>query len=268
MWQDFLCACVVGAGILLIPGYLVLRITRMSRGFALCIAPLASSVWLCVLSILYERASIAANPVTMVAVPTAILAIIVALIDLLAPKGEKSEAEAGPSMRMVLLYALIGLAFGTFVFIYHIDGPQSFLEEWDEVHHLNNAQAFVESEAFTFFHNSSYTLEELDSVAPLGPAMFYPDGWQVICALIAQSLDQPVTLATNATNFLLSSLVTPICSLALLHCLFEDDRAHLVAGSFACVSFAAFPWMFTRWGPVFPNLAAFSLVPEIGRAHV
>lgn len=260
MWPEFFTACSLGAAFLLCPGFLFLRILRMPRGYAVCAAPLFSTLLFSILSILYESIGIFADPVSVILIPTALLALVSVAV-LLAAKDTAQGGQTDIPPRIILLYAAVGLVAGALIFVSQLEGPLSFLESWDEVHHLNGTQAFAESGIFSFFHSSSYTAQEAATVAPLEAGGFYPSGWQVVCALVVQAAGVPASLAINAVNYIYSSLVFPLGMVLLLALLFENDEKLLVVGSLVSVSFAAFPWLLVCWGPIFPNLAAFCVVP-------
>lgn len=262
MWSEFFVACGAGMLLLMVPGFLILRVLGFTLGRAICAAPLFSSVLISLLSIVFESAGIAANPVTMVAVPLAALSALAAAVGILRRREKKSEEDDIP-LKTVMLYAAIGLAAGMVIFVKNLDGPASFLEEYDEVHHLNGAQAFAESQVFSFFHSTFYTPEEIATVSPFKVGSFYPAGWQSITALLVQVCHIPATVAANVSNYLFSSLVAPLGFAYLLFVVFHGDRRHMLAGSIVSISFVSFPWMLTRWGPIYPNLAAFCVVPMV-----
>lgn len=260
MWPEFFIACSLGAAFLLCPGYLFLRVFRMARGYAVCAAPLFSTLLFSILGIIYESTGIFADPVSIFLIPTALLALISVAL-LLATKDTAQGDQADISPRVILLYAAVGLVAGALIFVSQLEGPLSFLESWDEVHHLNGTQAFAESGVFSFFYSSSYTAQEAATIAPVEAGGFYPSGWQVVCALVVQAVRVPASLAINAVNYIYSSLVFPLGMALFLTLLFENDKKLLIVGSLVSVSFVAFPWLLICWGPIFPNLAAFCGVP-------
>lgn len=260
MWPEFFIACSLGAAFLLCPGYLFLRIFRMARGHAACAAPLFSTLLFSILSIVYESIGIFADPVSVILIPTALLALVSGALLLVAKdtaRGDRADGSPG----IILLYAVAGLVAGALIFVSRLEGPLSFLESWDEVHHLNGTQAFAESGVFSFFHSSSYTAQEAATIAPLEAGGFYPSGWQVVCALVVQAAGVPASLAINAVNYIYSSLAFPLGMALFLDTLFDHDGRLLAIGSLVSVSFAAFPWLLICWGPIFPNLAAYCMVP-------
>ena len=244
----------------MVPGYFLLRLALVPRGQAFCGAPVISSALFSVLSIAYDYAGIPANTVTVAVFPAAILAALSGAAFLLSRRKTTSLSEDDLSFKVILAFMVLGLSVGMVVFVKNLDGPLAFLEEYDEVHHLNCSQAFAESQVFSFLHNSCYTVDEIGR-APFPSGAFYPFGWHVFCAMLIQMLHVPATLAANAMNYLFSSLVAPLGFALLLFSLFGSSSSILYIGSLASASFVAFPWLLVRWGPIFPNLAAFSMVP-------
>ena len=259
MWSEFFLAFAVGAVFVLCPGFLFLRIAGIPRVRALCIAPLFSTLISSVLAIVYERVGIASNPLTVFMVPTAALLLgagILLAVRSRAQKGNKADIP----LKIAAAYVLVGVFIGLIVFVKNLDGPLSFPEQWDEVHHLNGTRAFAESQVFSFFGHSLYMPKERAAFFTSDDS-FYPSAWHVTSALIMQACAVPATLAVNATNYLFSSVVAPLGMCVFMFNLFGDDRKPLLAGALAAVSFAAFPWLLLRWGPLFPNMAAYAEVP-------
>ena len=260
MWPEFFIACGVGSLLLFMPGYSLLRLVRVPRGKAFCGAPVLSSALFSVLSIAYDFADISANPMTIAIIPVAMLSALSGAAFLFSRRKACNLNEVDLPLTVILAFMMLGLSVGMVVFVKNLDGPLSFLEEYDEVHHLNCSQAFAESQTFSFLRNSCYTVDEIGR-APFPAGSFYPFGWHVFCALLIQMLHVPATLAANAMNYLFSSLVAPLGFALLLFSIFGLDSSILFVGSLASVSFTAFPWLLVRWGPIYPNLAAFSMVP-------
>lgn len=257
MWPLFFAECLIGVAYLFCPGFFLLRAIRIPRWQSACSAPVFSVFIYSVVSIIYENASVPANPLTVFLIPTVVLACL-----MLAFAHHTGQEDDVP-LRFVFAYAIVGLMIGLLVFVKNLDGPLSFMEDWDQVHHMNGTQAFAESQVFSFFHNSLYTVDELARETPFARGGFYPSGWQVICSLLVQTNGVPTTMAINVANYLFSSFVAPLGFAFFLSLVFDCDEKIMFAGSLACVSFAAFPWLLTRWGPVFPNLASFASLPSV-----
>lgn len=258
MWERFFIACALGAVFLVCPGFLFARIFRLPYGKALCAAPLFSSAIFSILSIVYEELGILASPISVVVIPALALTSLAA-VSRLVSKGEKHSGDDIP-LQTIALYVFAGISVGLLVFVKQLDGPFSILQSWDEIHHLNGTQAFAESGVFSFFHGAVYTSDEA-ALAPNGTGSFYPAGWQVICALLAQVVHSHAALAINATNYLFSSFVFPLGMALFLSILFEGDERLIRTGAIVATSFVAFPWLLTLWGPIYPNLAAYCVIP-------
>ena len=260
MWSEFFIACLVGLAVLLVPGYLLLRITGRPRGAAVCVAPLFSSVLLSFLSLVFDEANIPAGPMTVVVIPVAVL--VIGCIWAKSKKCSSQGASRDIDVRLIALYALVGLAVGMYIFVKQIDGPLSYTPNFDQIHHLNGVRAFAESERFSFLHNSTYTYDEIATVAPFVGTGFYPSSWHVFCALLVQALGIQPTMAINVINYLFSSVVFPLSMLAMLDALFSDRKSAMMIGAVACISFVSYPWLYLVWGPLFPNMASYALVPS------
>ena len=154
MWPEFFIACGVGSLLLFMPGYSLLRLVRVPRGKAFCGAPVLSSALFSVLSIAYDFADISANPMTIAIIPVAMLSALSGAAFLFSRRKACNLNEVDLPLTVILAFMMLGLSVGMVVFVKNLDGPLSFLEEYDEVHHLNCSQAFAESQTLSFLHNS------------------------------------------------------------------------------------------------------------------
>lgn len=256
MWLTFALSCCFGLLILYAPGFVILRLMRFTNGFAFCAAPLLSSCMYSMLGIVFDELGVAANPVTVLVVPLAALTIALYIQD------AGRELGTCPSAGTIALCAAVGLLAGWYIFVGQmIDGPFAYTPNYDQIHHLNSVQVFAESETFSFLHNSLYTPAELAAGVPVSDSGFYPSGWHVLCALLVQLLGVQTSFAINVMNYLFSSFVFPLSTLCLLGTCFPQSRRIQLFGGIASVSFAAFPWLLLVWGPLFPNMASYAVVP-------
>jgi len=250
---------IVGVAFLLVPGSLFLKALRVPIGRCISAAPLFTLTLLSVLSILFDAFGIKANPITLVLIPLICLLVLVVLSN--QRVSSENEDVRDIPLPYVALYALSGLAAGIYIFVSRLERPIDFIPSYDQIHHLNGVRVFAETEVFSFLHNSLYTAQEVSEIAPIAATGFYPSGWHALCALLVQALDINPAMSMNAVNFVFSSLALPLSMLSLIWALFPDNRRILLFGAVASVSFTAFPWMYLVWGPLFPNLASYAVVP-------
>ena len=72
-----------------------------------------------------------------------------------------------------------------------------------------------------------------------------------------------MALAVNAVNFLFAAIVFPLSMAFLMKVLFSGDRAIALIGALGAVAVGAFPWVLVEVWPLYPNTAAFALVPVL-----
>ena len=71
----------------------------------------------------------------------------------------------------------------------------------------------------------------------------------------------PITLSVNTVNFIFSFVVFPIGMLYLFKTIFKDNHILISLGSLCSFAFAGFPWGLLTFGPLYPNLTSFALLP-------
>ena len=273
MWDLLFLSVLVGFLFTYAPGFVMLRAFRVAPITSLACAPIVSIVSFSVLSILYERLGITCSWVTLV-VPTLVvgLVLLAALSFVLGKtrEGFSAEGSAVEARRGALrdwlvlaLYALVGVVLVGWVFMRTFDSASSFVQEFDNVHHINTIRTFVDSGTWSSLTSTLYPVETTQFLAPFTGTGFYPSAWHVLASLLVDALGVPVGLAANAANALLIALVFPLSMFLLMRRLFADKPLAVFFGAFCALAFAAFPWKLLAWGPLYPNLAAFSLLPAV-----
>ena len=81
--------------------------------------------------------------------------------------------------------------------------------------------------------------------------------------MVVSALGVEVALAVNAVNFLFAAIVFPLGMAFLMKVLFSGDRAIALIGALGAVAVGAFPWVLVEVWPLYPNTAAFALVPVL-----
>lgn len=247
MWGLFAAESLIAVVFLYLPGYLLASLTRLSRFMCLAVAPLISSLAYFLLAYLFSLVGVASSWVSLF-VPTAIAAVLFYVCQKyyfhsrnLASQREYSEV----SLKIVLLYIAVALVVAGYFFVRTLDGAASIYQENDNIFHLTVVRDFLDS-----------------GVYALASLLQYPASWHVLVAMVASALSaQELTVAVNAVNFVLLILVVPISVLAFLAKLFSDKKELLPWGSIAALGFAAFPWGFLLFGPLYPNLFGYCMLP-------
>lgn len=272
MWDLFFLAVFVGFLFIYIPGFAVLRAFGISRIACLACAPIVTIVAYSLLPILYEKINVSCSWAALVG-PTLAVGLLLHLAFRLAARrcaadsgsgcGRKNAGVQEPLRDWLCfgLYALVGVVVTSCVFMGTFENAGSYVQEFDNVHHLNSIRAFVDSGIWSSLSSTLYPVNITDFPAPFSSGAFYPSAWHCVAALMVNALGVPIAVGANAANFLFVAVVFPTGMFLLLSKLFPENRAAVFFGAFVALAFATFPWKLLAWGPLYPNLAAFSLLP-------
>ena len=277
MWSTFFIAMALAAVFLYMPGFLALKALRVRSAVALCCAPVFSIVGYAVVTAVLPSLGVFATWQT-VFLPCLAAGIVAAAIVRFVPwfsswnPTRLGVADMGRSFRKAMneewfsiaLYVLAGLAVVGLVFVKNLDGPDSFLQAWDNSHHLSSIRAFVESGNFSMLTTTSYATALDRSFTPWqGESMFYPSAWHCLGALVVSASGATVSMAANAVNAVVVGIVLPLSTFVLMERLFEGRRGIVRCGAFVSLAFATFPWGFLTFGPLYPNLLSYAILPVV-----
>lgn len=258
MWLEFYFVALVQGALLLVPGYLSLRAVGLARVFAACCAPLASLSLTAILGQALALVGVPATPVLMLAVLLALPAAALALL-----RGRRAEACSSPRIApwIPLAYLVVGLALGYNLYISRLGEPDAIFQAYDVTQHLDLIRSMTDSGRLTSVGANPYLSAADAAIAPVDLSSFYPAGWHALCAVTCMITGAEVTVVINASMFVLPCLAFPLGVLALLAALFPEERGMQLCGALTSLAFVAFPWNLMAFGPVYPNVAGFSLVP-------
>lgn len=275
MWPTFFIALALAAVFLYAPGFFMLKAFRVRAAVALCCAPVFTVTAYAVLTAVLPYLGIGASWLTVV-VPCVVAGIVAAAVLRFVPRFASLDptrlgvADMGRSFKKavaeewfsVALYVLAGLAVVGLVFVKNLDGPDSFLQAWDNSHHLSSIRAFVESGNYSMLTTTSYATPLDRAFTPWqGESAFYPSAWHCLAALVVSATGASVALAANAVNALVVGVVLPLSLFVLMDRVFAGHRGIVRCGAFVALAFAVFPWGFLTFGPLYPNLLSYALVP-------
>lgn len=277
MWDSFIVAVLAGALFVYVPGYIALRAFSVPRIVSAVCAPLVTILAYSLLPIAYEQIGIACSWETLVLPLVGFCVLVFAVLRSVvrfggkavsfgscSAWGEASLREAQRCDRLCFgLYAVVGAVVVGSVFAGTFDNAYSFVQEFDNVHHLNTIRAFIDSGVWSSMTSTLYPENITSFPAPFSGSAFYPSAWHCVASLIVDALGVPIALGANAANYLLCAFVFPLNMFLLMRKLFDDRMQIVFFGAFAPLAFIAFPWRFLAWGPLFPNLAAFALLPAV-----
>ena len=258
-----LIAVLVMVLMLFAPGSIALVAAGIPACASLALSPIVSTAWLGVAGVVYALAGIPANPLTMF-VPLTAVCLLAAFL-LARRRSKLSEVGKGLTPQVILLYVAAGTAVCLYVFISRDTTAGGFIQQWDNDTHLSIIRAFADSQSMSSLRASAY-LTAADAVAnPFGETgailSFYPATYHGLCALAVLGAGVSAPLAINASIVVLGSVVFPLAMAFCISEVFRGDATALLAGAVPCCLFPAMPYALVVFGPLYPNLFAFSLLP-------
>ncbi|MDO4890487.1 MAG: hypothetical protein Q3963_03925 [Coriobacteriaceae bacterium] len=269
-------ASLAGIALLYAPGFLFFKAIRCSNLVSLCAAPIASCLAYGLLPIIYYDAGITCDLVTVVLLPALAFAIayaiswwlgrrkpvrVLGLPDATGTWRAPADHRDTPFDWAVLgLYVLCGIIVCTYIFIGSLGAPDAFFSRYDNQTHLNVAQSFIDSGQWSSLHAGRYLASTANQSPYATASGFYPATWHALVALVYLVMGAKVTIASNALVAVLAAIVFPAGMFLVIRTLFPNHRGIIIAGAFATVSFATYPWVFPIKGPTFPNMLGFALM--------
>ncbi|WP_164198874.1 DUF6541 family protein [[Micrococcus luteus] ATCC 49442] len=158
----------------------------------------------------------------------------------------------------VVAGAALGIAFGAFFvgrrMLQVIGSPENFAQRFDNVFHLNAIQYINQTG-----NASSLTLGNM--VGAEGGSALYPSAWHSIAALIAQVSGSSVVISENVLNIVIAAIIWPTALMFLVRTIVGwRPIALALAGAFSA-GYAAFPISIMDFGPLYPNILAYAILP-------
>lgn len=273
MWLDFFIALGIALCLLFAPGFVLARCFRLDWRIAMFVAPACSLSLYCLLGVAYGKLGVFASGLTLFWVPLCLIACVLLLFAFVRRKRGAAKLRGAAQFRdnacfagAVILYLAVGSAVGMLVYVYGLNGPNSFVPEYDNLFHYNVIRAILESGSFSTLDVSCYlALDASANPMPGGTYSlggYYPIGWHIVVALVVDMSGCSVACAANAVNYAFVGFLFPLGVCQLVNALFPD-RKSLVCGALCVSAFAIFPWHLLAAWPLFPNLTAFCLVPSL-----
>lgn len=270
MWLLFT-ACVVFALVTLyLPGSLLLAVSGVSFLRSICWAPVVSIAVFAIFELVLIGLGVAVN-VQLLFGLYGLLIVIGLLIKGFLLKRHHHDGDASLCRTpvgswkdnwLVTLYLCVGILAVFFFFIKQLDGADSFFQGWDNVTHLNGIRALTNSMEWNPLSLGVFTLDDVTPFKEFAPG-FYPSAMHILCASICSVTGADPMVSLNAVNAVVIGIVFPLGFYQLLHTLTKGDRAIVLAGSLLCLGNAVAPWDMLIYGPLFPNLFSFSLIPIV-----
>lgn len=273
MWIDLYITAFACVAFAYVPGYVVLRAFRVGRSSSLACAPLFDTFVYGVLGIVYSKVGVSSSWASL-SLPILAVGVVLHFARAVRGRGIPVKGEGGFSALMrectcrkrvavFVLYVVIGIIVTSVVFIGSLDSPGSFAQEFDNIHHLGITQAFLSWGDWSSLDAVLYPTPADQAINPLPESSYYPSAWNILAAMGAQITGVSAPVAVNAINFAICAFVFPASMCCFMDRIFRDRLRITVFGSFACLAFAAFPWAFFVFGPLYPNMLGFALLPVL-----
>lgn len=257
VWVTFALCLLIGMALLLLPGLFVVKAMSADTATAFCLAPAISVGLYNCLAVLYGVCGVPFG-VTSAVLPIMALAVVLYIAasrggrprnpllcvsdTLHAPSGGAvSLSVAGLS---ALLAIVVGLVISVAVYLCKLSTPDTFLANYDSAFHLTRLRKFAETGVCSSLSGG-----------------FYPSAWHCLGALILSATGCGTAVAAQASTFAFVILVFPVGMNLMLSTLFPDNPRRVLLGSLFCLCTWFFPWRILLFGPLYPNVASFSLMP-------
>lgn len=270
MWFVYLAAVLLAVILLYLPGFILLMSISLGVVASICVAPVASIALYSSVELLLYCIGISSNQISVGISCACILILAILFAKIFSPKLHVTENEAlmrsgscsnqsrKADIPLLALYVCVGVFAVFFFIVLPLDGPESFFQGWDNLHHLGNTKAFVDSSDWNPLFSSRYSPGDIE---PYDTARsFYPSAYHVLCAAISTIIGAAVPTAINAVNTVLIGVVFATSMFFLMRTLFENNSVVLLGSIFA-LGTPACPWDYLIYGPLFPNLMSMVLIP-------
>lgn len=258
-------ASIICLAAIAVPGTLSLWAAGVPLSWSVSCSPLIGLTLLAVVGQLLALAGIASSPLLIFGIEAVIVVAVFAVTRAL---GLRQLRMPRIPLWMPLVYAVIGAALGYNLFVSRIGSPDALFQAYDVTQHLNIIQSMSESGRFTSLGVNPYMSAADAGIAPVDYSGFYPAAWHALCALVVMVSGVATTVSINASMFVMCAVAFPLAVLALIAALFPDNKKAQLIGAVVCLAFVSFPWNLLTFGPVYPNVAGYCLVPAAMAAFV
>lgn len=268
MWGQFVLAFLVAGALLFVPGTVLARAARFSPLQCLGFGPVLSVAGYAVFCLAYERLGLHTNIATLGG-GTLLVAVVMFAVARAAYRrrpvrtaGNAPFAGRSEWIPVVVAYCVVPLAACVVVFLKPMNGADSFMQAFDNIWHMGAIRGALGSGLLDPLGGMDYYSATEAALSPFDyGSFFYPEMWHVITVMVASVSGQSVPVAINAVNVAFSFVAMPFGVAALLIELFGADKRKVLLGSLGCVALESFPWGMLIYGPLYPNVSAFALVP-------
>ncbi|MBE6470029.1 MAG: hypothetical protein E7001_08860 [Coriobacteriaceae bacterium] len=169
---------------------------------------------------------------------------------------------------LLIMTVLIGLIVVDRTYVISLGDPNNFFQMPDNTAHLGGIINQSSTGLYSPFISSSYSQVADQNQAPYHSLGFYPMVWHTLCSIVSQVLDTTPSLAENAVNVAVASIVAPIGFFALVRRLSNSHQIALMAVAPLASACASFPIGLFVFGPLYPNAMALACLPAIATVFI
>lgn len=252
-WPGLLPAILLAAGLLLLPGGLVLRALGLRGTDALLLAPTAS------IGVVVLAGTIVGGVGADWTLGTGLVALL--LTTLAAMVLGAAVVRGRPRRRAPLTWpvavgiGVVGTVLAWLVLARSVDAPASLPQMPDLVFHLGAPEWMV--------RHGSASILDVHRYAGFDGVLSYPGGLHVLLAVLAEWTGMPVIVVAHALLVVVMGWVWPLSAVALARVVLAPGRGVAVATGLLALLFSSFPFRFLAWGPLWPNLLSMALFPAV-----
>lgn len=256
-WFGFLLPVIAAALLVILPGYVVVRILGIKGLWSWSLSAPASVSVLVAASLLGPLVGIPWSILTLVAawVGVCLIAVILRLIEIRLHTTVATERRPRVSATVAVSLLLAAVLLGAQL-LSLVGSPENFSQSFDNVFHLNAVRYVLDTSNASPLHVGSMT-------SPSGGVWFYPSAWHGFLALIVQITGSSIPVASNAAMFALAGLVWPASLLLLTVTLFGSGRSLMFAASVLAAAIPAFPLLMIDYGVLYPYFMGLCLLPAL-----
>jgi hypothetical protein len=249
---------VCAAVLLYLPAWLILIAGKASPLFSVAVSPAITLAIYGLLEIIYAGVHIPSSWKT-IFIPVVIIGIVSIIFTHLPSLKDKKfrrwgfVSNAWKEWALAGLYCVIGVIITWLIFVRKLDGFNSISQLFDNAWHLGIIRKFV--------NTANYSTLSSGNIVPTVGSTFYPTGWHSLVALIMSMTGVEIGLAENAVNTMIIAIVYPISIFVFMASIFREKLGIRLVASVTSLLFAAYPWRFLTFGPLYSNLLSFAVLP-------
>ena len=256
---------------LMVPGALAARALGLRAVASIACAPLVTCALVGVLGTVFGLVGVPSGPVTLICIPSVVLAVAALARGRLSPVRERrgpvgahARAEAprspailgraatvlGRDVSWAALAAAVAVAVGLLtcatVFLPSLGDVEAFSQNYDNAFHMSRVRTFMDTGVYSSLAGG-----------------FYPSAWHCLAALVGVTCQASVAMSITASMVAIVGVAYPLSMFSLLAVVFPDRPRRVLLGCAACTMIAYFPWRIMLFGPLYPNVLSFSLMPAV-----